>query len=67
MAYGNGWLDKLFGVPTLEVEWTYETGLFDESAAEICAYDSKTKRIFVTNGNDFSDQTLRCVHRRMIA
>ncbi len=31
---------------------TYESGIFDESAAEISAYDSKSQRLFVTNAND---------------
>ena len=30
----------------------YETGLFNATAAEIAAYDSKTKRVFVTNSAD---------------
>ncbi|MDJ1183056.1 choice-of-anchor I family protein [Roseofilum casamattae] len=29
---------------------TYTTGIFDESAAEIIAYDPGTRRLFVTNG-----------------
>ena len=29
---------------------TYETGIFDGSAAEIIAYDPETRRLFVTNG-----------------
>ena len=29
---------------------TYETGIFDDSAAEIGAYDPLTQRLFVTNG-----------------
>jgi 2',3'-cyclic-nucleotide 2'-phosphodiesterase (5'-nucleotidase family) len=29
----------------------YETGVFDEGAAEISAYDSTTKRLFVVNGS----------------
>ena len=48
----QGIADALFGKPTLEVEWTYETGIFDQSAAEIVAFDKKTDRVFVTNGND---------------
>ncbi|MFP4582478.1 MAG: choice-of-anchor I family protein [Desulfococcaceae bacterium] len=31
---------------------TFETGIFDESAAEIAAYDPATRRLFVVNGND---------------
>lgn len=37
---------------TLSVLGTYETGIFDESAAEIVAYDPATQRLFVVNGND---------------
>jgi len=33
----------------LEPLGTYRTGIFDKSAAEITAYDPKTKRVFVTN------------------
>jgi 2',3'-cyclic-nucleotide 2'-phosphodiesterase/3'-nucleotidase/5'-nucleotidase len=43
---------------------TYETGIFDESAAEIVQYDPKTQRLFVVNANqatvdvlDISDPT----------
>lgn len=31
---------------------TYKTGVFDEGAQEIPAYDPKTKRLFVINAND---------------
>lgn len=31
---------------------TFSTGIFDESAAEIVAYDPDTYRLFVVNGND---------------
>lgn len=31
---------------------TYATGVYDEGAAEIAAYDGGTRRIFVTNGAD---------------
>ncbi|MEO9485540.1 MAG: choice-of-anchor I family protein [Ekhidna sp.] len=34
----------------LELVSSYHTGLFDESAAEISAYDAETMRLFVTNG-----------------
>ncbi len=37
---------------TLSPSGTYETGIFDESAAEIVAYDADTERLFVTNSND---------------
>lgn len=35
---------------TLEPRGTYESGVFDESAAEIVDFDSKSKRLFVVNG-----------------
>lgn len=31
---------------------TYRTGIFDESASEIVAYDAGSKRLFFTNAND---------------
>ena len=50
--------------PQLRVLGTYETGLFDESAAEIVAHDPNTQRVFVVNANsatidvlDISDPT----------
>ncbi len=33
---------------------TYATGVFDESAAEISAFDPKSKKLFVVNGHDKS-------------
>ncbi len=36
----------------LEVLGTYESGVFDEGAAEIGAYDKKSKRYFVTNADE---------------
>lgn len=36
---------------TLDLLGTYETGVFDESAAEIVDYDPATKRLFVVNGD----------------
>ena len=36
----------------LQVIGSYETGVFDESAAEIPAYDPATQRLFVVNAND---------------
>ena len=36
---------------SLEVLGTYETGAFDEGAAEISAYDRSSRRIFVTNAD----------------
>lgn len=37
---------------------TYESGLIDESAAEIVAYDKRSKRLFVTNAKDQSVDVL---------
>jgi len=36
---------------TLEKLGTYETGLFDEGAAEIAAHDPVSQRLFITNGD----------------
>lgn len=44
-----GWFEPTF---TLEALGTYESGVFDESAAEIVAYDPRTRRAFVVNAND---------------
>ena len=44
--------------PKLRVLGTYETGLFDQSAAEIVAYDSNTQRVFVVNANNLSIDVL---------
>ncbi len=48
----------------LEVIGTFETGIFDEGAAEIVSYDAKTQRLFVVNADakevdvlDISDPT----------
>ena len=35
----------------LEVMGSYKSGIFDESAAEIAAFDRRTARLFVTNAN----------------
>lgn len=43
---------------SLKVLGTYESGLIDESAAEIVAYDARSKRVFVTNANDRSVDVL---------
>lgn len=43
---------------TLKKLGTYESGLIDESAAEIVAYDKRSKRVFVTNANDQSVDVL---------
>ena len=37
---------------TLSVIGSYATGIFDEGAAEICAYDPSTKTLFVVNGEN---------------
>lgn len=37
---------------------TYETGVFDESAAEIVDYDPDSQRLFVVNANDASIDVL---------
>lgn len=44
--------DKQSAVPELNVLGTYETGIFDESAAEIIAYDAGSQRIFITNSGE---------------
>ncbi|MGD8978207.1 MAG: hypothetical protein PVG91_11430, partial [Gammaproteobacteria bacterium] len=43
-----------FNLPplTLTPIGTYESGIFDESAAEIVAFDPRTDRAFVVNAND---------------
>ncbi|GGA12180.1 esterase-like activity of phytase family protein [Okeania sp. KiyG1] len=38
--------------PQLRPLGTYETGIFDESAAEIPAYDPNTQRVFVVKANE---------------
>lgn len=54
---GYGWgrqsaftVDAAEGI-RLRVAGTYETGIFDESAAEIAAYDRRSKQIYVTNAS----------------
>ncbi len=37
---------------------TYQTGIFDESAAEINAYDPQTQRLFITNANSGTIEVL---------
>ncbi len=37
---------------SLFITGTYETGIFDEGAAEIAAYDPRRKRLFITNANE---------------
>lgn len=43
---------------TLEKRGTYETGIFDESAAEIVDHDWKTQRLFVVNADTDSIDVL---------
>ncbi|NES65472.1 MAG: calcium-binding protein, partial [Okeania sp. SIO2D1] len=38
--------------PQLRPLGTYDTGVFDESAAEIPAYDPNTQRVFVVKANE---------------
>ena len=45
-------------IATLTPIGIYESGVFDEGAAEIVAYDSQTKRAFVVNANDASVDVL---------
>lgn len=40
------------GEINLKVLGTYRTGIFDDSAAEINAYDPRSKRVFVTNAEE---------------
>ncbi|MCB0177198.1 MAG: choice-of-anchor I family protein [Anaerolineae bacterium] len=42
------------GEVTLDLLGTYETGIFDGSAAEIVAYDPETERLFVVNAEEVS-------------
>mgnify|MGYP001824314370 FL=1 len=46
--------------PTYQLDpiGTYNSGIFDESAAEIVAYDAATQRAFVVNANDASVDVL---------
>ncbi|MCV6575842.1 MAG: choice-of-anchor I family protein [Cohaesibacter sp.] len=39
---------------TLDVVGTYQTGIYDEGAAEVLSYDKKGQKLFVVNGNDKS-------------
>ncbi|MEM6793898.1 MAG: esterase-like activity of phytase family protein [Acidobacteriota bacterium] len=47
----EGLVDKTRPGLQLELIGRYETGVFDESAAEIAAYDPGSFRLFVTNGD----------------
>lgn len=46
--------DRLKIIPTIKLRdlGSFETGVFDESAAEIVAFDARSRRLFVVNGND---------------
>lgn len=47
---GFGWWFKQ--TIELDVEGTYETGIFDEGASEIVAFDPETDRLFVVNADE---------------
>ncbi len=51
-------LGRLMTDPQLRPLGTYETGLFDQSAAEIPAYDPNTQRVFVVNANSVTIDVL---------
>lgn len=51
-ASAKGIIDSKAPTIRLEVLGTYATGVFDESASEIPAFDSKSQRVFVTNSAD---------------
>ena len=51
LVYRTKELRILMTDPKLQLLSTYETGLFDESAAEIIAHDPNTQRVFVVNAN----------------
>jgi len=49
---------------SLSVSGTYRTGIFDESAAEITAYDPSSKTLFVVNGeNNKGVEKQKLTHR----
>jgi len=54
MASGDSLLRESVSSISLKKLGTYESGVIDESAAEIVAYDDKSQRVFVTNANDKS-------------
>ncbi len=51
-------LGRLMTDPQLRQLGIYETGLFDQSAAEIPAYDPNTQRVFVVNANSLTIDVL---------
>ena len=53
-----GFLRSAYGSIELEEIGSFRTGVFDESAAEISAYDPITQLLFVTNGNSKTIDTL---------
>ena len=52
LGFGNG-VDQLYAQGSIELTkiGAYETGIFDEGAAEISAYDVYSQRLFVTNSD----------------
>ena len=52
LSVNSGKAQGLEDLRGLEVLGTYRTNAFDESAAEIPAYDAKGQRLFVVNAND---------------
>ena len=48
--------------PNLQLVGRYTTGVFDEGAAEIVAYHSKSQQIFVVNSNDKTVDVLATNH-----
>ena len=50
----GGYSTTAFAQSTIELSKIggYETGIFDEGAAEISAYDARSKRLFVTNSDE---------------
>lgn len=43
---------------SLKILSRYETGIFDEAAAEITAYDAESQRVFLVNANDATVEIL---------
>lgn len=63
----DGFWDYLFGKPHLQQEWTYQTGVFDEGASEIAAYDAKSQKVFVTNGDSQAIDVLNAQNGSLLA
>lgn len=53
---------KSKGGLNLSLLGTYKTGIFDEGAAEISAYDPGSSRLFVTNANDGTIDVLSIIN-----